>query len=215
MRSDFVLIDERFTGAALGPEWSVTDTSSSGTPTKEMHADGYHLAFDNTSEVQNLCLSWGDVLSLDIGLLKSIEFLLLWDASTKDSATSLAFGIQSARNDNPDSTTINAQFRMKAAGTGLTLEAETDDGVTDVDDKSTGQSLSTTLKKCKIDFRAGLNDVRFFVDGQPVCTDTTFDMSAISSGNVQPFVQLQKTADTNTDGVKVRRIIVEAFEEAA
>lgn len=214
MRSDFVVIDERFNGAALGPAWAVTDTSAAGSPTKAMHADGYHLAFDSTNEVQNLCLDFGDVLSLDISLVKSVEFLLAFDSATKDSATSLAFGIQSARNDNPDSTTINAQFRMKAAGTGLTLECETDDGTTDTDDKAAGQSLSTTLKRCVIDFRAGLSDVRFFVDGQPCATSTTFSIAA-ASGNVQPFVQLQKTADTNTDGVKVRRIVVEAFEEAA
>lgn len=214
MKSDFVLIDERFNGAALGTEWSVADTSAAGSPTKEMHADGYHLAFDAEVEAQNLCLYFGDVLSLGVELVKSVEFIIAMDASTKDTTTTLAFGIGSARNDTTDSIAVNAMLKIVSTSTDLSLVAETDDGTTDTDDKATGKALGTAFKKCKIDFRAGLGDVRFFVDGQPVCTDTTFDMSA-ATGNVQPFVQIQKTSDANTNGVKVRRVIVEAFEEVS
>ena len=203
----------RFEGKNLGPEWNVTDTSSAGTPTKAMHADGYHLAFDNTNEVQNLCLDFGDILSIDIDKIQSIEFWILMNASTKNAAESLAFGVQSARNDDPDATTYNAQFRMKAASTALTLEAETDDGVTDTDDKSTGKALRSTLTHCQISFSKGLSDVRFFVDGQPVCESTTFNMSS-ATGGIQPFVQWQKTAATSTGGLKVRRIDLDFFEES-
>lgn len=212
MRSDFVVLDERFNGAALGSEWSVADTSAAGTPTKATHADGFHLAFDNTSEVQNLCLYFGDVLSLGIELVKSIEFILKFDAATKDTATTLAFGIASARNDAIDSIVTHASLRIVNGSTTLGLVAETDDGTTDTDDVDCAAVVTSSFRKFKIDFRAGLGDVRFFVDGQPVATSQTFSMAA-ATGNVQPYVQLQKTADTNTDGVKIRRIIIEAFEE--
>ena len=209
---NFYCLDERFIGAALGAEWSVADTSSAGSPTKAMAAGGYNMAFSSDAEVQNLCLHLGDVLSCDITKIREVEFRLKFSGATKDTATSLSFGVCSARNDNPDSTAVNAQFRMKAAGTGLTLECETDDGTTDTDDVAAGQSLSTSYKTCVISFATGLSDVRFFVDGQPVATSQTFSMAA-ATGGVQPFVQLQKTSDSNTDGVTIRRIIVRGVED--
>ena len=204
---NFYCFDDRFNGAALGSEWSVADTSAGGTPTKAMHADGFHLAFSNDNEVQNLCLYFGDILSFDVTKVREVEFQVKMDAATKDSATTLAVGVGSSRNDTTDSISVNAMFKIVNASTNLALVAETDDGTTDTDDKATGQSLSTSVKTLLISFAKGLSDVRFFIDNNPVCEDTTFSMAA-ATGGVQPFVQIQKTADTNTDGILVRRVIV-------
>jgi len=79
---------------------------------------------------------------------------------------------------------------------------ETDDSVNDKDDVATGVSLSTTYKRFFIDFTGGKSNVKFLVDGQRVATSTVFDMSNFSTG-LQPYIQLQKTASTNTDSVIV------------
>jgi hypothetical protein len=51
--------------------------------------------------------------------------------------------------------------------------------------------------------------VKFYVDGIRVAAGTTFDMSA-ATGSLQPYVQIQKTADTNIDFVHVDYVSVEA-----
>ena len=63
--------------------WVITDTSSAGTPTyvrvdlgetSGAFAPGVaKLTFDSTSEVQNVCLSFGDKLAFDINSLRGFE----------------------------------------------------------------------------------------------------------------------------------------------
>lgn len=182
--------------------WKITDTSSSGTPTytkdAAAHGGAVTLAFDNTSEIQNVCLDFGDKLQLDVDQLIDVEFRIKTVAAL-DSATTLVFGLQTGRNDNTDSTTNNAQFKLVGSNA---VVCETDDGTTDNDDKATGKTLVDSYKRFVISFAAGKSDVRFFIDGDRVASATTFDMSA-ATGQLQPFVQIQKTADTNTDSVTI------------
>jgi hypothetical protein len=182
--------------------WKITDTSSSGTPTytKDAAAHGgvVTLAFDSQTEVQNVCLDFGDKLQLDIDELIEVEFRLR-TVAVLDSATTLTFGVQTNRADNTDSTTNNAQFKLVGSNA---VVVETDDNVTDNDDKATGQTLVATYKRFVISFAAGKSDVRFFIDGDRVAASTKFDMSQ-ATGQLQPFVQLQKTSDNNTDSVSI------------
>ena len=117
--------------------------------------------------------------------------------------SSLAFGVASARNDAIDSLTNLALFRVIAADSTTAVVVETDDGTTDNDDVATGKTLINAYKRFVISFALGLSDVRFFIDGQPVATGTTFSMAAAAANNVQPYVQIQKTATTNADSVTV------------
>lgn len=186
-------------GSNIGHNWLIADTSSAGTPTytpvDATGPGGVNLAFDNTSEIQNVCLYWGDKLSLDIDDLIEATFRVKVGQTTLDSATSLAFGLIGDRNDAIDSIAQNIVFRLIGSNA---VVVETDDGTTDTDDKATGKTLSTTAKDFTINFANGTSDVRFYIDGEPVATSTTFDMSGYT-GKLQPFMQLQKTADTNTD----------------
>ena len=116
-----------------------------------------------------------------------------------DTATSLAFGLCSARNDAIDSLAAHASFRLIGSNS---LVVETDDSVNDNDDVATGATLVDTYKRFVIDFTGGKSNVKFYVDGVRVAASTTFDMSNYSAG-LQPYVQLQKTADTNTDSVVI------------
>ncbi len=156
------------------------------------------IAFDSANEIQNVCVFKSDVLNFDIDLLQSIEFRVKV-GGTLNAATSLAFGLCTARNDAIDSLASHASFRLIGSNAIL---CETDDSVNDKDDVATGVSLSTTYKRFFIDFTGGKSNVKFLVDGQRVATSTVFDMSNFSTG-LQPYIQLQKTASTNTDSVIV------------
>lgn len=182
--------------------WKITDTSSAGTPTytkdAAAHGGAVTLAFDSQSEVQNVCLDFGNKLQLDIDELIEVEFRIKTVAAL-DSATTLVFGLQTNRADDTDSTTNNAQFKLVGSNA---VVCETDDGTTDNDDKATGKTLVDSYKRFVISFATGKSDVRFFIDGDRVAASTTFSMAA-ATGQLQPFVQLQKTADNNTDSVSI------------
>lgn len=197
------------TGTAGEGMWKVADTSSAGTPTytKDAAAHGgvFTMQFSSTNEIQNLCLYWDDKLHLDIDQLQHVEFMVKTVASL-DTATTLTFGLCTGRNDNPDSTTNNAQFKLAGSNA---IVCETDDGTNDNDDKATGLSLVATYRHFVIDFTGGKSNVKFYIDDQHVATTTTFDMSN-ATGQLQPFVQLQKTADTNEDSVSIDLIAWQA-----
>jgi len=183
-----------------GDQWDIADTSAAGTPTYTVGGINGEatLALDATSEVQNVCLFKSDVLNWDIDLLRYAQFRVKTVAAL-DSATSLAFGLCSARNDAIDSLTAHASFRLIGSNAIL---VESDDGTTDKDDIATGASLVATYKWFFIDFAGGKANVKFQVDEARVAPVTTFDMSAYSAG-LQPYVQIQKTADTNADSVVI------------
>lgn len=204
---DFVEFVEDFLGPMTltasptnGDLWDIADTSSAGTPTYTVGGINGEatLTLDSTSEVQNVCLFQSDVLNYDIDLIQRIEMRVKTVASL-DSATSIAWGLASARNDAIDSIAAHASFRVIGSND---VVVESDDGTTDKDDISTGTTLVATYKKFVIDFTGGKSNVKFEIDGARVAASTTFDMSAYSSG-LQPYVQIQKTADTNTDSVVI------------
>lgn len=184
--------------------WKVTDTSATGTPTYALvtpSATGeLALTLASTSEIENVCLDFGDVLPFDIDNLQSAEFRVKVSGCT--SGTTIAWGLQSARNDDTNATTNHAQFKMVGADSTTAVVVETDDGTTDLDDKSTGATLATTYKKFYIDFTGGKADVKFYIDGARVASATTFDMSAATS-SLQPFVQISKAANANVDAVTI------------
>jgi hypothetical protein len=168
------------------------------------------LALTSTSEAQIACLYFGDILSFKADNLQRVKFRVLVGTDITTAQT-LTFGVTSARNDNSDSTTYNAQF--KCAATTAVL-VETDDGVTDDDDNDTGQTLSTTFKEFVIDFSKGLSDVRFFVSDsggklKRVLSSTTFSIASASGYYLQPNIQIQKASGTTTPDVQVDYVEVE------
>lgn len=187
--------------------WCSKITAAAGTPTVQTGSSGgMELALEATSEVQNLCLYMGDVLPFDIDDLVRIELVASLSASIGASVMG-AFGLASARNDTLDTVTANAWFRFEGNNN---IDCETDDNVTDTDNKSTGDTLSTTFKRFAIDFSQGMNprnppslsqgalaDVQFYMSNsnnslRRVATGTRFDLSGYSSG-LQLFAQIQKT----------------------
>jgi len=191
-------------GSNVGHNWKITDTSSAGTPTytpvdaaTDSANGGVAIAFDSTSEVQNLCINFGDILVFDIDNLIDVTFRVKMNQALLNAASMFAIGLQGDRNDAIDSIAQHASFRLIGASNAVLVES--DDGTTDKDDITTAATLAAAYKDLKISFALGSRDVRFFVDGQPVAESTTFDMSAYT-GALQPYAQIQKTAATPTDG---------------
>jgi hypothetical protein len=184
--------------------WLVDDTSSSGTPTYTTGTSEAVLTLASTTEVENVCLHFGDSLDFDIDLLQRVE-MRVKTVATLDSATSVAFGMASARNDAIDSIAAHASFRLIGSNQLSSLSRMT--AVTDKDDIATGVSLVATYKRFVIDFTGGKSDVKFYIDGARVAASTTFDMSGYSAG-LQPYVQIQKTSDANTDSVTVDYVYI-------
>jgi len=211
---DFAIFEDDFfadtySTAGQGSPWAVADTSAAGTPTYATvspSATGeVALTLAATNEVENVCLSFGDRLCFDVDNLQRAEFRVKVSGITS-AATSVAFGLASARNDAIDSIANHASFRLIGS---TSLVVESDDGTTDKDDVATGQTLSTTYKKFVIDFAGGKSDVKFYVDGVRVAASTVFDMSAATS-SLQPYVQIQKTVATDANAVTIDYIKVVA-----
>lgn len=194
------------TSADPATPWLVVDTSAAGTPTYTKGTSNAILTLASTSEIENVCLAFGDALDFDIDDIQSIEMRVRLGA-TFTSGSELVFGLGSARNDTTDSVAANAWFKMVGATSTTAVVVETDDGVRDNDDVATGTTLGTTFRRFLIDFTGGKSNVQFFIDGNQVARSTTFDMSGYSAG-LQPIVQLQKAANTNVDSVRIDYIKV-------
>lgn len=213
------------TASNVGTRWSKADTSSAGAPTViGVNGGGLKLLHDNTNEVQNLCVYFGDILSFTIADLISAEFVVSCTAAF-NAATTLAFGMCSARNDAIASITAFAAFRVAASTNVVTVES--DDGTNDNDAISTGGlTLGTTPKKFKILFAdanytreppslslGSTSNVQFEMgnaqgSARRVGAGTRFDMTNYTSG-LQPFIQLQKTAATSTDYAILHSVKIE------
>jgi len=181
--------------------WTVKDTSSSGTPTYLCagSGSGMVLTIVNTNEAEIVTMYTNNVLPFD--LLKINQVWWVAKVTGVDAVTTLTMGVASAQNDTDDSVTTNAWFRMEGSASTTVLLYESDDGTTDDNDNSTGTTLSSTYKRCLIDFTQGMSLVRFFVDGAYVGTTS---MAAITSATyVQPFVQVQKASGTGVPVVTI------------
>lgn len=208
---------------ANGSPWVTTDTSAGGAPVfGGIEGGGHRMQFSNDAEVQNLCLSFGDVLAFSAD-----ELIRAWaivkTAASLDAATQLAFGLSSARNDDVDSIGESALFRCIGSNS---VVLETDDGTNDNDDVSSGFTLGNAWKRFEINFAERIStmeppslslgrgsNIGFYAANdygsqRRVASGTRFDMSNYSGG-LQPFLQIQKTADANEDFLDVLEFGVE------
>lgn len=197
-------------------DWLIDDTSSSGTPTYTKGGIGGEatLALASTSEAENVCLHHGDDLNFDIDKLQRVTFRVKMGQAALDAASQVAFGVCSARNDAIDSIAEQACFRVVGADDTTAVVCESDDGSNDNNDVATGQVLINAYKRFVIDFSGGKSDVKFYMDNGSgalvrIAASSTFDMSNYSAG-LQPFVQIQKTSDSNTDSVVIDYVRIES-----
>lgn len=194
--------------SSCGHDFTVTVTGTTPTAAVVDGSAAGELTMANSSatEVQNICISHGDKLAFDIDQTQVFRARIKQGQATIDSATSFAIGLAGDRNDAIDSIAQFVGFRLIGTND---LIVESDDGLHDVDDKDTGIDVSTTFVDLMIDL-CNKKDVKFFANGQPVCQSVTFDMSNYT-GSLQPYLQLQKTSDNNTDSIVIDYIEVEGL----
>lgn len=199
--------------ATLPLPWGKQDTSAAGAPTIDFVADAaggeYVLQHANTSEAEAIGINFADQLVFDI-TKKPVFFARLkidgTAAAVMPAGSRLVAGLASARNATLDSVTTNAWFRVEGAGAGRAILAEADDGTTDSDDQSTGVSyVEGTYLDLVIDC-ISLAAVKFVINGVLV---KTLAISA-ATGNVQPFIELQKDSGTGTIKVTIDKVRVVA-----
>jgi len=176
---------------------------SGTTPTiANQNGGGAKLTLTSTSEAQIATLYQGDLLPIPLLNLQNVRFNAV--VAGIDSVTTLVMGVGSAQNDTADSVATNAWFRMQGSASTTAVVAETDDGTTDNDDVATGATLAAVYKEFMIDFSRGTSDIRFYIDGSPVATATTFSMAAATSSTyVQPLFQIQKASGTGVPSVTI------------
>ena len=195
---------DTYSTAGQGSPWAIADTSSSGTPTYahvSPSATGeIALTLAATSEVENVCLSFGDVLPFDIDNLQRFEARVKVSGCTTGST--ISWGLATARNDTPGSIANRALFRMTGATSTTAVTVETDDATTDSGLIATGATLATVYKEFVIDFTGGKSNVKFYIDGVRVASATTFSLAGFSA-SMQPFFQIQKAANTNVDAITI------------
>lgn len=185
--------------------WAIKDTSSSGTPTYANTVDGAVLTLAATSEAEIVTLYQKDILIWRLRDLISLDFIV--KVSGIDAATTLVFGLATAQNDTPDSVAGNLWFRLEGSGSTSAVLLESDDALTDNDDKATGQSLGSTFKKFSFNFDRGIGDVLAYIDGVRVGSGVSLNLGNVSaSQGVQPFVQLQKASGTGVPSVVIREV---------
>lgn len=187
--------------------WTLKDNSSAGAPTfSAVDGGGLKLTLASNSEEEVVTAYHGDVETFDIDDLQRVEFLA--KVAGVDSVTTIVFGMADAQSDTEDSIATNVWFRMQGSASTTAVVVESDDGTTDYDDKATGVTLSSTLKKFVIDFTNGKADIRFFIDGVRVAATTTFTLNGYT-GQLQPFIQLHKASGTGVPSITIRKVTIE------
>lgn len=191
--------------------WTVKDASTSGSPTYLcVSGQGLVATLASTGESEVVTIYFGDVLPYDLTELQRADFIA--KVSGVDANTTIVIGVASAQQDTPDSVSTHAWFRIEGSASTSAIVCETDDGATDTDDKATGATLSSTLKKLSIDFQNGLSDVRFYIDGEPIAQPkNTFSLAAAVRGTtfVQPFIQIQKASGTGVPSITIRDVEIQ------
>ncbi len=157
------------------------------------------VTITNDSNAQYCVLYQGDDMIYDIDNIHQVAFVA--KVSGFDAVSTLVFGMASDLAAAPDDITTHAWFRMEGTASTTAVVVESDDGTTDKNDVSTGQTLSSTHKRFEIDF-SDKASVKFYIDGNRVASSTTFDMSA-ATGSLQPYVHVAKASGTGVPSITI------------
>jgi hypothetical protein len=153
-------------------------TSLVGTPTvaRDPAAHVANCALTSASEAQSAVLYQGDtrVWSLDRGCVVDMRVKL---KVLPTLAAKLVWGLVGALEDDPD--VIAHSVFFAATGSGQ-VRCEMDDDVTDRSALSGVTVLADEYHQFRID-ASNKADVKFFIDGVPVATATTFNFAAVTT----------------------------------
>lgn len=211
---------EQFLGymgdVALAPgNWKVTDTSAAGAPTyaqtNDVHGGAFEITLAADDEAENVCLDWGDKLSLDKRQGLIFECEVTFNAIPIANAR-LCLGLATARNDTPLSIAGHVLFACVANGAVLVYS---DDGTTAINDADTGIVVAngeTHTFRIEISSTAAVkvyvDDVDLTATALAAATGppTAFDISAAANYFLQPYFQVQKASGVGVTSIEVKDV---------
>lgn len=149
------------------------------------------------------CALTADVQKQDAGLyfadqkVFSLAQGLIFEARLKVSTlptlhAEAVWGLTGDWADGPDAITYSCFFTADGSGE---VFCEKDDNATDESATSGVTVVNTAYHIYRIDATAA-DDIRFYIDGEPVATGTTFDWAASAANSkVQPYLGMYKVGD--------------------
>ncbi len=208
-----------------GP-WKKTITGAAP-PTCALSGGSAVLALTSASQVQNVCMDFGDALCYDVDDLVAARFWVHTPVAIGDDVTA-RFGFAGARNDEPDAIAQSLFFGLDGDAN-LIVESDGSAAANEVAATATGQVLGTSVKLCEFDFKSGT-----FMQAPPavslggkhqiiasvqdvngskrrVASGVRLNMSDYA-GSLQLYAQIQKTSATDVGSLGIKRIEVERYE---
>lgn len=183
--------------ASNGANWTAIDTGDATEALVANTANGIvALTLAATSEKEEAGISWGDSLLLLPGQGLVMECAVKATVTPTGNAEA-TWGLASAYAEAGDTIGNNAWFKIDGS---TAILCESDNGSTDVDDTDTGVVAGTTTQRIYRIDASNAADVRYFIDGNRVCSTTTF---AVAATTVQPFFYVYKASGTGVGTIQI------------
>ncbi len=195
-----LFLKDDFVGKALDVTntWNLRDTGAATETLKAGAPNGVvELALTAAVEVQLAGLDWNDqrplVLNRCLGFEARYRFTTL-----PAGASTFVIGLCGNHNAAIDTVAESIWFRHDASGV---ITVEHDDTVHETSKVATGVAVALNeWVIVRIDCTEP-TDVRFYVNGNPVATDTKFDMAQVAALALQPCARMDKAAAAPNVGV--------------
>lgn len=196
-----VMFYDDFLGPALDTfKWTALDTAGGAEAVVADAPNGVlGLALDATNEAQLAGASWGDnrTLTLNQGLIFEARFRL---SVLPTGAVIAVVGLQGDHNAAVDTVAESCWFRLDGNGV---VTVENDDTSNETTKVSTGVTVTTAdwIVAC-IDCTDPAS-VKFYINGNRVAEETTFNMSTVPTLALQPVARVSKSAATTVGTIQL------------
>ena len=190
-----------------GCKWVYQDVSAVGAPTLAKGADAVNGIVTATlhaqAEVETIEMNMDDQLAFSMAQGLIFEARVAMAALPTGAAARGVFGIGGAYV--AEGPAHRAAFEILTGGT---INAETDDAVTDIPADTGVTAVAGAYNIFRIDCTSQ-SDIKFFIDGARVAASTTFaSVSSAANSKCQPYFGCTKTADAavatlNCDFIKI------------
>ena len=197
------------TTVSSGSNWCAKIVKSAGNVTVGAVANGQTgqvaLVTDATNEKQDAVLYCFDqrAYTVNIGLVYETRIQL---GTIPTTGTKAVFGIAAAWADGQNNIAQYLRFAVNGNGT---LLCETQDGTTQLS-VSSGVTIGTNSEwhVLRID-ASDVTSIKFFIDGNPVATSTTFPFAATgANAQVQPYASVYKVSGTSVGTVNLDYVAI-------
>lgn len=178
--------------------WTALDTAGATETLKGDQPQGVvELALTNANEAQLAGIYMGDERPFTLNRALCFEARLRFTVLPTGSVVAV-WGLAGDHNAATDTVAEAIWFRVDGSGA---VKVETDDTTTNNDDVATGITVVANawhIYRFEVDTAA--TNVRFYIDGEQVAATTTFDVSAVTTLQLQAVARVGKEAGATTVG---------------